>query len=87
MPVTKHNYLITDIKDLPMALKEAFYIARTGRPGPVLVDICKDVQQASMEFEYPADVDLPGYRSEPGCSRSRTRFPEQPVCLMRQAGR
>ena len=62
MPVTKHNYLITDIKDLPMALKEAFYIAQTGRPGPVLVDICKDVQQASLEFEYPASVDLPGYR-------------------------
>lgn len=62
MPVTKHNYLITDIKDLPAALKEAFYIARTGRPGPVLVDICKDVQQATMEFVYPNDVFLPGYR-------------------------
>jgi len=62
MPVTKHNYLITDIKDLPAALKEAFYIARTGRPGPVLVDICKDVQQATMEFTYPTEVYLPGYR-------------------------
>jgi len=62
MPVTKHNYLITDIKDLPAALKEAFYIARTGRPGPVLVDVCKDVQQATMEFTYPDEVYLPGYR-------------------------
>jgi acetolactate synthase-1/2/3 large subunit len=61
MPVTKHNYLITDIRDLPMALKEAFYIARTGRPGPVLVDICKDVQQATLEWEYPQEVHLPGY--------------------------
>ncbi|MEZ4516857.1 MAG: biosynthetic-type acetolactate synthase large subunit [Chloroflexota bacterium] len=61
MPVTKHNYLITDIKDLPDALKEAFYIARTGRPGPVLVDICKDVQQDSMMWEYPQAVHLPGY--------------------------
>ena len=61
LPVTKHNYLITDIKDLPSAIKEAFYIASTGRPGPVLVDICKDVLQASMEFEYPETVDLPGY--------------------------
>ena len=61
LPVTKHNYLITDIRDLPSALKEAFYIARTGRPGPVLVDICKDVQQASMPFEYPETVNLPGY--------------------------
>ena len=49
MPVTKHNYLITDIKDLPAALKEAFYIARTGRPGPLLVDVGKDVQPATLE--------------------------------------
>ncbi len=62
MPVTKHNYLITDIRELPAALKEAFYIARTGRPGPVLVDICKDVQQATMEFTYPHEIYLPGYR-------------------------
>lgn len=61
LPVTKHNYLITDIKDLPDAIKEAFYIARTGRPGPVLVDVCKDVQQASMPFKYPEAVHLPGY--------------------------
>ncbi|MDX1412653.1 MAG: biosynthetic-type acetolactate synthase large subunit [Candidatus Promineifilaceae bacterium] len=61
MPVTKHNYLITDIKELPMALKEAFHIAQTGRPGPVLVDICKDVQQNSMPFDYPTEVNLPGY--------------------------
>jgi len=61
LPVTKHNYLVTDIRELPQALKEAFYIARTGRPGPVLVDICKDVQQAEMEFEYPESVNLPGY--------------------------
>ncbi|MCA9865325.1 MAG: biosynthetic-type acetolactate synthase large subunit [Anaerolineales bacterium] len=62
MPVTKHNYLITDIRELPAALKEAFYIARSGRPGPVLVDICKDVQQATMAFTYPHEVSLPGYR-------------------------
>lgn len=61
LPVTKHNYLITDIKDLPGAIKEAFYIASTGRPGPVLIDICKDVLQDSMEFEYPETADLPGY--------------------------
>jgi acetolactate synthase I/II/III large subunit len=61
MPVTKHNYLVTDIADLASALKEAFFIARTGRPGPVLVDICKDVQQAEIAFEYPQTPDLPGY--------------------------
>ena len=47
LPVTKHNYLVTDVSDLAEAMKEAFYIARTGRPGPVLVDICKDVQIAT----------------------------------------
>ena len=43
MPITKHNYLVTDVKDLPRVIKEAFHIARTGRPGPVLIDIPKDV--------------------------------------------
>jgi len=61
LPITKHNYLVTNIRELPDAIKEAFYIARTGRPGPVLVDICKDAQQAEMEFEYPETVNLPGY--------------------------
>jgi acetolactate synthase-1/2/3 large subunit len=61
LPVTKHNYLVTKIEELPAALKEAFYIARTGRPGPVLVDICKDAQQAETEFEYPERLNLPGY--------------------------
>lgn len=61
LPVTKHNYLVTDVCDLAEALKEAFYIARTGRPGPVLVDVCKDVQQAECEYVYPETVNLPGY--------------------------
>jgi acetolactate synthase-1/2/3 large subunit len=61
LPVTKHNYLVTDVEELPMVLKEAFYIARTGRPGPVLIDIAKDAQAAEMEYAYPDDVDLPGY--------------------------
>ncbi len=61
MPVTKHNYLVTDIAELPGILREAFFIARTGRPGPVLVDICKDVQQAEMDYEIPETMDLPGY--------------------------
>jgi acetolactate synthase I/II/III large subunit len=62
LPVTKHNYLVTDPRDLPQVLKEAFYIARTGRPGPVLVDICKDVLQAEIDYSYPTTVHLPGYR-------------------------
>jgi acetolactate synthase-1/2/3 large subunit len=62
MPVTKHNYMITRIEDIPRVIKEAFHIASTGRPGPVLIDICKDVQQASWDPVWPDAVDLPGYR-------------------------
>lgn len=61
MPITKHNWLVTDVHELPRILKEAFYVARTGRPGPVLVDIPKDVQNAELEFEYPETVEIPGY--------------------------
>src|SRR5512143_4238599 len=52
MPITKHNWLVTDVHELPRIIKEAFYVARTGRPGPVLVDVPKDVQNAEFEFEY-----------------------------------
>ena len=59
---TKHNYLVTDAKDLPRILKEAFYIARTGRPGPVHVDIPKDVTAQIAEFNYDIDLDLETYK-------------------------
>lgn len=62
LPITKHNYLVTDVRDLARVMAEAFYIARTGRPGPVLVDIAKDAQQAKTEFVYPTSVHLPGLR-------------------------
>ena len=62
LPITKHNYLVTDINELAMTVKEAFYIARTGRPGPVLIDIAKDVQAAEIEYEEPPKVSLPGYQ-------------------------
>jgi acetolactate synthase-1/2/3 large subunit len=69
MPITKHNWLVTDVRELPRIIKEAFYVARTGRPGPVLVDIPKDIQNAELEFEYPESVNIPGYhppvREEP----------------------
>lgn len=61
-PVTKHNYLVRDVKDLARIIKQAFYIARTGRPGPVLVDLPKDVQMDSAIFEYPETVELRGYK-------------------------
>ena len=62
LPVTKHNYLVTDVEDLATVIKEAFHIARTGRPGPVLIDIAKDVQAAETEYVYPEELDLPGYQ-------------------------
>ncbi len=60
LPITKHNALVTDVNDLARTVREAFVIARSGRPGPVLVDICKDAQQASTEFHWPETVTLPG---------------------------
>ena len=68
-PVCKHNYLVTDIADLPLIMKEAFYIAREGRPGVVLVDICKDVQIAEGDFRYDFAIDLPGFEPWPTISR------------------
>ncbi|NMM23507.1 MAG: acetolactate synthase large subunit [Phycicoccus sp.] len=62
MPITKHNYLITDPSAIPRAIAEAFHIAATGRPGPVLVDISKDALQAETTFVWPPKLDLPGYR-------------------------
>ncbi len=56
LPITKHNFLVTDINDLARCLREAFHYARSGRPGPVLVDIPKDVQNAEIDFVYPDDV-------------------------------
>ncbi|MCD6186996.1 MAG: biosynthetic-type acetolactate synthase large subunit [Desulfuromusa sp.] len=61
-PCTKHNYLVKDIRDLARILKEAFYIARTGRPGPVLVDLPKDIQVTTHKFSYPDKVSLRGYK-------------------------
>lgn len=60
-PITKHNFLVKKIEDLPRILKAAFYIARTGRPGPVLVDIPKDIQQTKGEFNYPEELNLRSY--------------------------
>ena len=61
-PCTKHNYLAKDVNDLPRVIKEAFYIARTGRPGPVLIDLPKDVLAGSGEFKYPEKTFVRGYR-------------------------
>ncbi|HYZ92965.1 MAG TPA: thiamine pyrophosphate-binding protein, partial [Actinomycetota bacterium] len=62
IPVTKHNWLVMDAHDIPRVINEAFHVATTGRPGPVLIDIPKDVLQAQTEWWYPDAIDMPGYR-------------------------
>jgi acetolactate synthase-1/2/3 large subunit len=62
MPITKHNYLVKNVKDLPEIVAEAFYIARTGRPGPVLIDIPMDVSMGQLDYKPVKDVDIPSYR-------------------------
>jgi acetolactate synthase I/II/III large subunit len=62
MPIVKHSWLVQDVQELPGVMKAAFHVARTGRPGPVLVDIAKDVQEAEFDFSYPDQVDLPGWK-------------------------
>ncbi|MBP8718501.1 MAG: biosynthetic-type acetolactate synthase large subunit [Candidatus Atribacteria bacterium] len=62
LPITKNNYLVMDIKDLAPIIKEAFYLARNGRPGPVLIDLPKDIQLAQTEFHYPENYHCSGYQ-------------------------
>jgi acetolactate synthase-1/2/3 large subunit len=85
LPVTKHNYLVTDIKELAYTIKEAFYIARSGRPGPVLIDVPKDVQNAEIEFIYPEEeIVLPGYHPPVGATEAQV---EQMLELINSAER
>ena len=62
LPITKHNYLVLDVASLAGIVKEAFYLVQTGRPGPILIDIPRDVFIDQAEFDYPTDIDLPGYK-------------------------
>lgn len=62
MPITKHNYLVKDASQIPRIVKEAFYIASTGRPGPVLIDIPKNIQISKLEYYYPDTIKMPAYR-------------------------
>jgi acetolactate synthase I/II/III large subunit len=62
LPIVKHSWLVQDVEELPHVIKAAFHVARSGRPGPVLVDVAKDVQETEFDFRYPDSVDLPGWR-------------------------
>jgi len=82
LPVTKHNFMVTDPNDIPAALAEAFYVASTGRPGAVLVDVPKDIQNAEMDFVWPPQINLPGYRP---VTPPHARQIEEAVRLISQA--
>ncbi|WKZ35957.1 MAG: biosynthetic-type acetolactate synthase large subunit [Anaerolineales bacterium] len=82
LPITKHNYLVTRADQIAETICEAFYIARSGRPGPVLVDICKNAQVESCEFVYPEEVKLPGYQP---VTRSPRNLLEDAVALIQKA--
>ena len=84
MPITKHSRLVTRPEDVPQALAEAFHIAATGRPGPVLVDVTKDAQQGEFEFAWPPRIDLPGYRP---VLRGHPRQIREAARLIREARR
>ncbi|GII55753.1 acetolactate synthase [Planotetraspora thailandica] len=84
MPITKHNFLVTEAADIPRTIVEAFHIASTGRPGPVLVDIAKDALQDTMEFSWPPVMQLPGYRP---VTRPHSKQIREAAKLMNEARR
>lgn len=84
MPVTKHSFLVTDPAEIPARISEAFYIASTGRPGPVLVDITKSAQVGEADFVWPVQMELPGYRP---VSRPNSRQVKEAARLITQARR
>jgi acetolactate synthase-1/2/3 large subunit len=84
LPITKHNYLVMRADEIAEVVREAFHIARSGRPGPVLIDICKSAQIEQAEFVYPEEVSLPGFRLPMPPSRQSL---EQAVDLIEQASR
>ena len=84
MPITKHNFLITRAEDIPLAMAEAFHIASTGRPGPVLIDITKDAQTSVVPFTWPKQFDLPGYKPT---TRPHSRQIKEATDLIRAARR
>ena len=82
LPITKHNYLVTRVEEIAETIREAFYIARSGRPGPVLIDICKNAQVESCEFVYPEEVKLVGYQP---VTRSPRNLLDDAVALIEKA--
>ena len=83
-PITKHNYLVRSADDIPQVLAEAFHIASTGRPGPVLVDLPKDILQAQTEFSWPTSIDLPGYHPVTSPHAKQVREAAKLICAAKR---
>ena len=83
-PITKHNYLVKDVSDIPRVVKEAFYIARTGRPGVVVIDVAKDVFDAPIDYEYPAKAMLHGYSDRIPFEMAQVRAAAEALATARQ---
>ena len=87
LPITKHSYLVTRVEDIMPAMKEAFHLAKSGRPGPVLVDITKDAQQASMEWDWdPTPVKMRGYRPDADGAAAELQKAVELIRASQQAG-
>lgn len=83
-PITKHNYLVKDVNDIPRVVKEAFYIARTGRPGVVVIDVAKDVFDTPIDYAYPATVELHGYTDDIPFDTAAVRAAAEALVAARQ---
>jgi acetolactate synthase-1/2/3 large subunit len=84
MPIVKHSWLVLDARDIPQAIKSAFHVARTGRCGPVLIDIAKDAQEAELDFSYPSEPDLPGWRPPTKVHERQVREAAQAIVEAKQ---
>jgi acetolactate synthase-1/2/3 large subunit len=84
MPIVKHSWLVQDVRELPAIMKAAFHVARSGRPGPVLVDVAKDVQEGELDFSYPDEVDLPGWRPPTKVHERQVREAAKAIAEARQ---
>ena len=87
LPIVKHSFLVLEKEDLPRVVKEAFHIAQTGRPGPVVIDIPKDVQQAIFEPRFPNSISLPGYATNSTLPQASDAELQQVLNLIEQAQR
>src|SRR4029077_15228364 len=84
MPIVKHSWLVQDVRELPQVMKNAFHVARTGRPGPVLVDIAKDAQEDEIDFSYPDEPDMAGWRPPSKVHERQVREAAKAIAEARQ---